>query len=545
MRVRRFIILGTTGGSYYASEKELTMESVSAVIEIIKKGKGAVVLQEVVDISLAGRAPKQETTLFCLALCAKASIFKRNELGDAENAEYEKYLATLQKTAASVVSKVCRIPTHLFGFVNYCEMITKSVDGKSGWGRQMRRTIGEWYLALEPKTLSMHITKYPSRNGWSHRDLLRLAHPDVSKKNDNALLYDHLLSFAVNGSIDAGKNEVDYTPPSKKKREYKVESDTGKVMEGNETVKFLQKFLELKALKPEDENIEKCVALIRENGFVREHVPSEFLNFPQVWKALLEDMPMTALIRNLSKLSSLEIITGTDPNNQKYVDAVITKITDEAALKRARIHPLNVLIAAATYRAGHGLKGSLQWDVNPKISEALDDAFYKSFHNVEPTGKRFCLAFDVSGSMQTNVSGSQISCREASVALGMVAMRTEPTVETMCFHTDGFVPLNIHKDLSLGECLKIVDRLPFGGTDCAQPMLWALKNKKEFDVFIVYTDSETWYGEVHPFEAMKQYRKEMKLPNSKLIVMGMATNNFTIADPTDVGMVSFLEKQIV
>uniref|UniRef100_A0A914P5A3 TROVE domain-containing protein n=1 Tax=Panagrolaimus davidi TaxID=227884 RepID=A0A914P5A3_9BILA len=536
IRVRRFIILGTTGGSYYATEKELTMENVAAIIEIIKKGKGALVLQEILNISLAGRAPKQETTLFALALCAKASYFKRTDLGDAENLQYEKYLEMLKKTAASIVPKVCRIPTHLFGYVNYCEMIAKSVAKKSGWGRQMRRTIAEWYLNQEPKALAMHITKYPQRNGWSHADLLRLSHPNVSKKSDDALLYDHLLSFAVHGKLDLGKNNTNYTPPSKKKREYNVVPEKAQEVVQHESIKFLQNFLILKKLTTQKDDVKKCTDFIREYGYVREHIPSNLLNCAVVWKTLLENMPMTAFIRNLSKLSSLQIIDGSNNDNRKYVDLVISKITDEAALKKAKIHPLNVLTAAVQYRAGCGLKGKLKWFFNGSISKALDDAFYKSFHNVEPTNKRFLLAFDVSGSMNSPIAGSQISCREASAALGMVAMRTEPIAETMCFHTKGFVPLDIKKDQSLPQIMNTMKRLPFGRTDCAQPMLWALENKKEFDVFIVYTDSETWYGDIHPFEAMKKYRKEMNIPDAKLIVMGMAANNFTIADPSDPNM---------
>lgn len=74
-----------------------------------------------------------------------------------------------------------------------------------------------------------------------------------------------------------------------------------------------------------------------------------------------------------------------------------------------------------------------------------------------------------------------------------------------------------------------------GGTDCALPMLYAKKKKLEVDIFIVYTDNETWFGKVHPSEALKQYRKASGLP-SKLIVCGMASNEFTIADPNDRGM---------
>ena len=41
----------------------------------------------------------------------------------------------------------------------------------------------------------------------------------------------------------------------------------------------------------------------------------------------------------------------------------------------------------------------------------------------------------------------------------------------------------------------ILAQIPMGGTDCAQPMIYAQRKKLEVDVFIVYTDSETWAGE--------------------------------------------------
>lgn len=46
-----------------------------------------------------------------------------------------------------------------------------------------------------------------------------------------------------------------------------------------------------------------------------------------------------------------------------------------------------------------------------------------------------------------------------------------------------------------------------GGTDCALPMIYAKQKKLKIDVFIVYTDSETWFGKIHPTEALKQYRR--------------------------------------
>ena len=46
-----------------------------------------------------------------------------------------------------------------------------------------------------------------------------------------------------------------------------------------------------------------------------------------------------------------------------------------------------------------------------------------------------------------------------------------------------------------------------GGTDCALPMIYAKQKKLKIDIFIVYTDSETWFGKIHPTEALKQYRR--------------------------------------
>ena len=79
-----------------------------------------------------------------------------------------------------------------------------------------------------------------------------------------------------------------------------------------------------------------------------------------------------------------------------------------------------------------------------------------------------------------------------------------------------------------------ISDLPFGGTDCALPMVEALKHRWEIDVFVVYTDSETWAGRLHPSQALRRYREKMGIP-AKLVVVGMASNGFSIADPEDAG----------
>jgi len=77
--------------------------------------------------------------------------------------------------------------------------------------------------------------------------------------------------------------------------------------------------------------------------------------------------------------------------------------------------------------------------------------------------------------------------------------------------------------------------MPMSGTDCALPMLYATKNTIEVDTFVIYTDNETWAGSIHPHQALQEYRRKTGIP-ARLVVVGMTATEFTIADPTDPGM---------
>ena len=98
-----------------------------------------------------------------------------------------------------------------------------------------------------------------------------------------------------------------------------------------------------------------------------------------------------------------------------------------------------------------------------------------------------------------------------------------------------FVPLKIGPGMRLDAAVRATDGLPFGGTDCALPMLHALEKGLTVDAFVVYTDSETWAGSIHPVEALRAYRRRTGIA-AKLVVVGMVSNGFSIADPNDAGM---------
>ena len=118
--------------------------------------------------------------------------------------------------------------------------------------------------------------------------------------------------------------------------------------------------------------------------------------------------------------------------------------------------------------------------------------------------------------------------------MSMVTHKIEPQTHVVGF-SHNLVPMDISKRTSLTGVIQAIEKIPMGGTDCALPMIYALQNKLEVDAFVVYTDNETWAGQIHPSQALAQYRQATGI-NAKLIVVGMTATGFTIADPADAGM---------
>lgn len=273
------------------------------------------------------------------------------------------------------------------------------------------------------------------------------------------------------------------------------------------------------------------VRLVAEYPLSWEMLPDAALNDRKVWEALLaKGLPQTALLRQLPRLTRLGLFqTGRD------AAPVAAQLVDRERLRKARVHPVNVLVALRTYAAGHGARGQSEWTPSRTIMDALDAAFYAAFQAVEPSGKRLMLALDVSGSMSMYpISGMPLTPREASTALALVTAATEQDYETVGF-SHRLTPLAISPRQRLDDALRTVSSMPMGGTDCSLPMLYALEHQMQVDCFLVFTDNETWAGRMHPDQALRQYRERTGI-DAKLIVVGMTATNFTIADPSDPGM---------
>ncbi len=472
-RLERFLILGSEGGTYYVSECQLTSDNAAVVIECAKADVDRTI-NMIVSLSEAGRAPKNDPAIFALALLASQL--------DNDAA---------RRSALATMSRVCRTATHLFQFVANCKELR-------GWGRGLREAVAGWYNDRPLDKLAYQVTKYRNRVGYTHRDTLRLSHPKTTDPDRHAL--------------------------------YRwITQGIGVDQAASHPLGIVTGFEAINALGAGDEK--KALRLIRDYNLTLEHVPNTLLSNPEVWDALLPNLPPTALIRNLGKMTSVGLLKPLSSSTKLVCDT----LTNVERLKGARVHPLSILIAADTYGQGHGVKGSLTWQPVQQVTDALEDAFYAAFDAVEPTGKRHLLALDVSGSMGWQyLANTHLSACKAAACMSMVTNRIEPQTHVVAF-SDTLVPVDISKRKSLNDVIQVIDKIPMGGTDCALPMIYALQNRLEVDVFVVYTDNETWAGHIHPSQALIQYRQAMGI-DAKLIVVGMTATRFTIADPNDAGM---------
>jgi len=476
IRLERFLVLGSEGGSYYASERTLTRESAEGVIRCIA-ADGLRAVARIVAVSEAGRAQKADPAIFALALASA--------LGDDAT----------KRAALAALPKVARTGTHLFHFA-------EAVQALRGWGRGLRRAVARWYLARPVEEIAYQAIKYRQREGWSHRDLLRLAHP-LAEEGARRALFDWICRGTLGESLPAV---------------------VGAAVE-------LGGVTDAKA----------AAALIRAHDLPREAVPTVLLKETVVWQALLERMPMTALLRSLAKLTAVEALKPFGEG----LPLVLSAFGDGERIRRARLHPLSILLGLSVYAQGRGDKGSLGWEPLPQVIDALNAAFYTAFDAVEPTGKRLLLALDVSGSMGGGrVAGTALTPRAASAAMALTTAATEADCHIVGFTAaDGrdwqagtvMAPLRLSPSMRLDDAVRAVTDLPFGRTDCALPMLYALEKGLQVDGFVIYTDSETWAGEIHPVQALAAYRRKSGIP-AKLVVVGMVSNGFSIADPDDAGM---------
>lgn len=473
-RLERFLILGVDGGTYYVTENDLTKQNVDFIVKMIK-GDASSVLDLVEDISTSGRAYRNNAALFVLALVLNH--------GDNDS----------KNRAVALTPQIARTATHLYDLSQYLENL-------GGWGRAKRRAVAGWFTSKTPDQLAYQAVKYRSRNGWTLRDAMRLSHPvGVDQAAGN---------FILKG--ETAWSDIDILSG------YNYMSKTTTIDGPNGVLEILQAFPSLPW----------------------ETIPTQFLKSPEVWKTLFYNGQLKgqALVRNVVRLSRINAF-----NDLKFAGDYAKALNDEEMIRKTRLHPVQFLLAYITYNEGQidrAARGDVtrkkDWSTNAKVLAALQNGFNLAFKFAEPSGKRFRIGVDVSGSMSWSAAvGADLSAAQGSAVMALALAKLEDNVEILGF-ANTLRDLGISEADSFSEVNRKVQHHNFGSTNPSLLISDAQNRRVAVDTFVVITDNEVNSG-THPSRTLAKYRDAMGI-DAKLVVMGMTSTGFTIADPSDRGM---------
>jgi len=485
-RLERFLILGVDGGTYYVGEVDHAKRNVDFLNDMIERDEASV-LATIVDVSVNGRAYKQSPALFALA-----SVIAHGKDKQAVKA---------------VFNRVVRTGTHLYEIMNYLTSLNV------GWGRSKREIVASWFDRDADK-LAYQVVKYRSRafgeQKWTMRDVMRLSHP----RDVNTSVADFVL---------------------------------GKEHDAIDDLRAIEGF----RLVQQAKTVEDVHNVLREYEMISwEMIPTQFHKDLSVWKRIFANGQLRgqALIRSITRLARIGAF-----QDMQFAAAYAGQLTNGALIEQTRLHPINFLNAAVVYAEGQidrndawaGRKKT--WTTESVILDALNEGFHKAFKSVVPANKRTMLAIDVSGSMSAQANGLDLSCAQVSAAMAMTIARTEPAHIIRGFtrgdgygwRNSGLTDIGISARTDLATAMRNVQRHNWGGTDCSLPIKWALENKVEVDTFVVITDNDTWAGDIHPFQMLKEYRRKTGI-DARMAVLGVQGTEFTIAYPSDAGMMDFV-----
>lgn len=459
-RLDRFLIIGTEGGTYYANERELTVDNAGVVSRCLKEDFGRT-LSRITEVSDSGIAPKNDPAILALAMAFSIRGLPRP--------------VTHERAAA--LRTVCRTGTHLFQFLTAARKLR-------GGGRSLNGAVRAWLAAQDPERLALLAIKYRQRSGWTWRDVLRRYRPKPTA--DRATLY----------AVMAGKHVATSSR------------------------------LWISYVRASSIPVGQLATHVREARLPWEAVPPEHTKRTDVLEALFESMALMATVRHLSKFAAYGVLP-------KRTGDVIARITDEELIRKSRIHPVALMLAAHAYEIGRGRH--LTWQPQAEIVDALDDAFQAALRVAEPSGKRVLVGIDTSASMTVEHSAG-VPLWKIAAAMALTHVRVD-SAQTMKFAMSA-KGLALSKRMRITDAMRAIEDGGVGyGTNCSLPFTHAIQNAIKVDAFVVFTDSETWDGDSHPSQELQRYRDRIN-PAAKVVWCAMTAGRATCGDPEDARMLS-------
>lgn len=220
--------------------------------------------------------------------------------------------------------------------------------------------------------------------------------------------------------------------------------------------------------------------------------------------------------------------------SESVVEFVAQKLSDRNLIRSSRVFPYQLLAAYSNAEA----------DMHYKIKEALQDALEIATNNIPLYKGNVVIAVDVSGSMQSPVTGyrkgstTKVKCIDVAALVAASILRVNKNARVIPFENK-VVYLQLNPRDSVVTNAHMLAAVGGGGTNCSAPM--SLLNNEDYkaDVIIYISDNESWvdsrFYRSNTGLTLQWNIYKKKNPDAKLICIDLTPNKTTqIANAKDV-----------
>lgn len=519
IKFKRYLYFLTENHHYVVKKKENNFSNtVDCLINLLAAEKINKVIEIIEEASKFEWLPNPNVLLHSLALCTRTS----------DNKE-------VKTVAYSCAARLIKTTEDLFQFITYERALQKNVS------TGLRRVIKIWYLNQDPDKLYEAITTKRSVHGWTHRDILRVAHIKAEDEPKKVLF-----AYACRG-IDHARTQS----TKQNKLLLKLESvDNWRTCTDEKT----------------------AVELLAKPGGLKE-IPGALARSTVVWAALVPQMPLNQLIDELGRFHRLGMLrTG-----QPVLAAIVEALGNIEKCRKSGLLPATVLLRMKQFERPRPtdprLRQHLQalsknqddkesvtpavvdrpaYSRSHAVTAALGRLLHHSLRNVRPlSGRRpkLCMVTvevrGAEGLLRPCFGCPPVRYGEVAALLVLLVQRLVSTqhLKVACFNGPDLLPLEIRSEAGKDGkkektgCVtlaQVLQRLRDAGAQCkagavpARPLRWALDNRKPVDVFVNVLVTGDGAGRVakpdrHKEDAapiadlLAKYRQRAKLANARVL----------------------------
>jgi 60 kDa SS-A/Ro ribonucleoprotein len=212
-------------------------------------------------------------------------------------------------------------------------------------------------------------------------------------------------------------------------------------------------------------------------------------------------------------------------------ELIAARLRDSKAIAKARAFPYQLMAAYAT----------VDTRVPAAVRDALQDAMEIAISNVPAIEGKVYVCPDVSGSMQSAVTGyrkgatSAVRCLDVAALVAAAIVRRNPLAEVLPFE-GRVVKIDVNPRDSVMTNAQKLSKIGGGGTNCSAPLTKLNARGKTGDLVIFVSDNESWVdaGGGRGTATLREWNKFRKRnPNAKLVCIDLQPNRTTQAAERD------------